>query len=109
MKLTSVMLLLALPIASSAMDTPHGTPVEDPSPHAFGVNDLVMLDRVSDPQLSSDGRYAAFSVRSTDYAANKGVNAIYVKDLDTSGSVPVKIVTSHAALEDRLRLCGAWP
>ncbi|HEY8586616.1 MAG TPA: S9 family peptidase [Rhodanobacter sp.] len=59
--------------------------------HAFNVRDLVMMDRVSDPQLSPDGRYAAFGVRSTDYAANKGVNAIYVLDL-ASGGQPVKVV-----------------
>ncbi len=50
-----------------------------------------MMDRVSDPQLSPDGRYAAFSVRSTDYAANKGVNAIHVLDL-ADGGKPVKVV-----------------
>ena len=59
-------------------------------PHPFNVRDLVMMDRVSDPQLSPDGRYAAFGVRSTDYAANKGVNAIYVLDLKKGGE-PVKV------------------
>jgi len=54
------------------------------------VRDLVMMDRVSDPQLSPDGRYAAFGVRSTDYAANKGINAIYVLDLKKGGA-PVKV------------------
>ncbi|PWK92213.1 peptidase S9 [Fulvimonas soli] len=57
----------------------------------FTVRDLVMLDRVGDPQLSPDGRYAAFSVRSTDYEANKGVNAVYVLDLARGGQ-PVKLV-----------------
>ncbi|MEO7200365.1 MAG: S9 family peptidase, partial [Dokdonella sp.] len=61
-------------------------------PHAFNVRDLVMMERVSDPQLSPDGRYAAFSVRSTDYAANKGVNAIYVLDLAHKGASPEKVV-----------------
>ena len=51
-----------------------------------------MMERVSDPQLSPDGRHAAFSVRSTDYAANKGVNAIYVLDLERKGAQPVKVV-----------------
>ncbi|MEO8746265.1 MAG: S9 family peptidase, partial [Rhodanobacter sp.] len=61
-------------------------------PHAFNVRDLVMMQQVSDPQLSPDGRYAAFGVRSTDYAANKGVNAIYVLDLSAKGATPVKVV-----------------
>jgi len=64
-------------------------------PHVFNIRDLVMMDRVSDPQLSPDGRYAAFGVRSTDYAANKGVNAVYVLDLadhSAGGGKPVKVV-----------------
>ncbi|UGB38989.1 alpha/beta hydrolase family protein [Frateuria soli] len=65
--------------------------LETHAPHPFNVRDLVMMDRVSDPQLSPDGRYAAFGVRSTDYAANKGVNAIYVLDLKKGGE-PVKVV-----------------
>src|SRR5580698_8476903 len=64
--------------------------IENHSPHPFDIRDLVTMDRVSDPQLSPDGRYAAFSVRSTDYAANKGVNAIYVQDLEKNGQ-PVKV------------------
>jgi len=85
-------LLLALvaspALAQSAVDT---TFVKETGPHAFNVRDLVMMDRVSDPQLSPDGRYAAFGVRSTDYAANKGVNAVYVLDL-AKGGQPVKVV-----------------
>ena len=85
-------LLLALvtapALAQSAVDT---TFVKEAGPHAFNVRDLVMMDRVSDPQLSPDGRYAAFGVRSTDYAANKGVNAVYVLDL-AKGGQPVKVV-----------------
>jgi dipeptidyl aminopeptidase/acylaminoacyl peptidase len=67
------------------------TDIENRSPHPFSIRDLVMMDRVGDPQLSPDGRYAAFTVRSTDYAANKGVTAIYVQDLSRTGE-PVKVV-----------------
>jgi dipeptidyl aminopeptidase/acylaminoacyl peptidase len=81
--------LVAAPaMASDAVDT---TFVKAEGPHAFNVRDLVMMDRVGDPQLSPDGRYAAFGVRSTDYDANKGVNAIYVQDLAHAGQ-PVKVV-----------------
>ncbi|MGA0585923.1 prolyl oligopeptidase family serine peptidase [Dyella sp. KRB-257] len=64
--------------------------------HPFNVHDLVMLDRVSDPQLSPDGRFAAFSLRSTDYAANKGVNSVYVLDLH-GGAAPVKVVSGGSS------------
>jgi len=85
-------LLLAL-VAAPAMagDVVDTTFVKAEGAHAFNVRDLVMMDRVSDPQLSPDGRHAAFGVRSTDYAANKGVSAIYVLDLDKGGR-PVKVV-----------------
>ncbi|MBD8880527.1 S9 family peptidase [Rhodanobacter sp. 7MK24] len=68
----------------------------DHAPHSFNVRDLVMMQRVSDPQLSADGRYAAFGVRSTDYAANKGVNALAVLDLSHDGK-PVTVVDKGAS------------
>ncbi|TAM58497.1 MAG: S9 family peptidase, partial [Rhodanobacter sp.] len=85
-------LLLAL-VAAPAMahDVVNTAFVPNRAPHPFNVRDLVMMDRVGDPQLSPDGRYAAFGVRSTDYAANKGVNAVYVLDL-AHGGKPVKVV-----------------
>jgi dipeptidyl aminopeptidase/acylaminoacyl peptidase len=86
-------LLLALAVspalAGDAVDTSF---VKAQGSHAFNVRDMVMMDRVSDPRLSPDGRHAAFSVRSTDYAANKGVNAIYVLDLAGKNARPVKVV-----------------
>ena len=85
--------LLAAPaVASNAVDT---TFAKAHGPHPFNIRDLVMMDRVSDPQLSPDGRYAAFGLRSTDYAANKGVNAVYVLDLadhSAGGGKPVKVL-----------------
>ncbi|KZC40283.1 UNVERIFIED_ORG: peptidase S9, partial [Rhodanobacter sp. FW104-R5] len=85
-------LLLAL-VAAPAMagDVVDTSFVKAEGAHAFNVRDLVMMDRVSDPQLSPDGRYAAFGVRSTDYDANKGVSAVYVLDLAKDGQ-PVKVV-----------------
>ncbi|GLQ47101.1 alanyl dipeptidyl peptidase [Dyella lipolytica] len=89
-------LLLAMAVPAVADTLVGGTPVESGMPHPFGVRDLVMMDRVSDPQLSPDGRYAAFTVRSTDYAANKGVNALEVLDLARGGK-PVKVVEKGAS------------
>ena len=90
-------LLLAL-VASTALasNTVDTTFIKTQGPHPFNVRDLVMMDRVSDPQLSPDGRYAAFGVRCTDYAANKGVNAIYVLALGKDGK-PVKVLDNGNA------------
>ncbi|MEO7071946.1 MAG: S9 family peptidase [Rhodanobacter sp.] len=86
----ALLALVAAPaLATETVDTSF---TQASGPHPFTVRDLVMLQRVSDPQLSADGRYAAFALRSTDYAANKGVTAIYVLDLATAGAQPVKVV-----------------
>jgi dipeptidyl aminopeptidase/acylaminoacyl peptidase len=55
----------------------------------FTARDLVMLDRVSDPHVSPDGRTVAFDLRSTDLPANKGVHAIWTV-CAACGDAPVK-------------------
>jgi len=47
---------------------------------AFTAEDLVRLQRVSDPQPSPDGRYVAFVLRMTDMAANEGRTHLLVID-----------------------------
>ncbi|TAL73201.1 MAG: S9 family peptidase [Rhodanobacter sp.] len=94
--LTTALLLAMAAAPALAAEVPTVAPVDtaitlDTAPHPFNVRDLVMLQRVSDPQLSPDGRYAAFTVRSTDYAANKGVTALAVLDL-AHGGEPVTVV-----------------
>ena len=90
--LMAALLLALLTVPAMAADGVNTALVENHAPHPFSVRDLVMMDRVSDPQLSPDGRYAAFGVRSTDYAANRGVNAVYVLDLSRTTDQPVKVV-----------------
>jgi acylaminoacyl-peptidase len=47
----------------------------------FTAKDMVMMDRVSDPHLSPDGKFIAYDLRTTDLEANKGVHSIWVKPL----------------------------
>ena len=63
------LLLLALAAAGAAAAQPRG----------LDVRDLVMMDRVSDPRVSPDGRRVAFELRETDLEANKGVNGIWLR------------------------------
>jgi dipeptidyl aminopeptidase/acylaminoacyl peptidase len=67
------------------------------APHPFDAHDLVAMDRVSDPRLSPDGAELAFSVRETEYAANKGVNNIWVLDLAKHGTAPRKLAEGSSA------------
>ncbi len=67
MKLLAVTLAMAVAIPAVAAE----------GPHPFNVQDLVMMDRVSDPSLSPDGRQIAFQVRETDYEANKGRTSVW--------------------------------
>ena len=94
--LFAVLLLVLLPVSPAAAQGADSTMSAVHAPHPFTVHDLVTMDRVSDPRLSPDGHYAAYSVRSTEYAANRGVSAIYASDLRGSAE-PVKVVAAGSS------------
>ena len=54
----------------------------------FTARDLVTFERISDPQLSPDGRWVVYALRQTDYAANKGVNSLWIIDLKAPHAQP---------------------
>ena len=60
--------------------------------HPFSVQDLVMMDRISDPRISPDGKKVVFVVRSTDMDANKGRKNLWLVDIDGSN---LKQATNH--------------
>ena len=78
LRFLSTVLLLAVALCASAQQ-----------PRGFTAKDLVMLDRVGDPQLSPDGKTVAFTVRSTDFEANKGITGLWTVPL--SGGEPKRI------------------
>ena len=55
----------------------------------FDVNAMMELKRISDPQLSPDGKTVAFTVQSVDLAANKKPMQIWVAPL--SGGAPKQL------------------
>ncbi len=75
-----LLLLAAIPLYSFAADSHAQRP--------FDVHDLVNLERVSDPALSRDGTMVVYSVRQTDYAANKGVTTLWIDDLGGGDGAP---------------------
>jgi dipeptidyl aminopeptidase/acylaminoacyl peptidase len=66
----------------------------------FDVDALLQLARVSDPQVSPDGRTVAFTVQTVDLAANKKPSQIYL--VPVAGGEPLRI-THAGALNERPR------
>jgi dipeptidyl aminopeptidase/acylaminoacyl peptidase len=58
------------------------------------IEDMLAMQRVSDPQVSPDGKWVSFSVRDTDYDANKGRFDVYVAATD--GASVTRLTTDEA-------------
>lgn len=63
-------------------------------PHNFSVHDMWAMDRIGDPQVSPDGQWICFTLRTTDMAANKGLTDLWLVRIDGTG---MKRLTSHPA------------
>ncbi len=61
------------------------------TPHPFNAHDLVNMQRISDPQLSRDGTQVVYTLRQTDYAANKGLTSLWLLDLATKDAKPFRL------------------
>ena len=86
------LLLAATPASAIAQQaSPSGADVAA-LPGGLSMRALAMMDRVSDPRLSPDGRRVLYSVRSTDWDGNRGVSALWVADV--SGGDPRKLAIS---------------
>src|SRR5690349_19616359 len=55
------------------------------------VDDMLAMQRVSDPQVSPDGKWVAFAVRDTDFDANKGRFDVWLAAID--GSLVTRLTT----------------
>jgi dipeptidyl aminopeptidase/acylaminoacyl peptidase len=63
---------------------------------ALTPTDLNLLLRVSDPQVSPDGRYVVYVQRDTDLEANRGRTDLWLVDLDDSKLKPRRL-TQHSS------------
>jgi dipeptidyl aminopeptidase/acylaminoacyl peptidase len=82
--LVSVLAAGSLPRARAAPGAP------------FTVEDLVALKRVSDPQVSPDGRRVAYVQRETDLEAGKGRTSLWLLDLTRPGGAPLRLTDGKA-------------
>ena len=84
-------LLLAAALAASAPIALAAKPV-DTKP--FTYNEMVRFDRVGDPDISPDGRFASYTLRSTDFEGNKAKRSIWM--VATDGKSAPRAVTSSS-------------
>jgi len=54
-------------------------------PHPFSVHDMLAMDRISEPQVSPDGKWVVFTLRKTDLAANRGRTDLWLAGIDGAG------------------------
>ena len=62
--------------------------------HPFSVHDMLAMERISGAQVSPDGAWVAFTVRTTDLEANRGRTDIWLADVDGDN---VRRLTTHEA------------
>jgi dipeptidyl aminopeptidase/acylaminoacyl peptidase len=64
------------------------------APRGLTPTDLNTLARVSDPQVSPDGRHVVYVQRETDFDANRGRSDLWLVDLATANTRPRRL-TQH--------------
>jgi len=62
--------------------------------HPFSVHDMLAMKRISDPQVSPDGKWIAFTLRTTDLEANRGRTDIWLVDITGKS---LRRLTTHPA------------
>jgi dipeptidyl aminopeptidase/acylaminoacyl peptidase len=90
-KLRPLSWLLALCSLCSPLAAVHAAPGGAP----FTADDVAVLRRLNDPQVSPDGRYVAFELRETDLNANKTHTALWLLELD-GGRPALRLTDANA-------------
>jgi len=62
----------------------------------FTAEDLVRLRRVSEPQVSPDGRWVAFTLRETDMEANRGRTDLWLLELGANNPLARRLTRNAA-------------
>lgn len=70
------------------------SPEEPQETHPFSVHDMLAMDRISDPQISPDGKWIVFTLRTTDLEANRGRTDLWLVGSDGHN---LRRLTTHPA------------
>jgi dipeptidyl aminopeptidase/acylaminoacyl peptidase len=97
--LAALALLCTLGLADPAVGA------ADAQTHLFSIHDMLAMDRISDSQVSPDGKWIIFNLRTTDLEANRGRTDIWIVGTDGKG---LRRLTSHPAADWNARWspCG---
>ncbi len=60
--------------------------------HPLSIHDMLAMERISDPQVSPDGKRIVFVLRTTDLEANRGRTDLWLVGVDGNG---LKRLTTH--------------
>jgi len=87
------LILVTLCAAPAGFRSTADAAVQADSPtHPFSVHDMLAMSRISDAQVSPDGKWIVSTVRETDLEANCGRNDLWIVAGDGSG---LRRLTSH--------------
>jgi len=92
-----IILLLCISLGVFA-ETPSET-------HPFSIHDMLAMERISDPQVSPDGAWIVFTLRTTDLEANRGRTDLWLVSTDGKN---LRRLTTHKAgdFNPRWSACG---
>jgi dipeptidyl aminopeptidase/acylaminoacyl peptidase len=71
------------------------------APQPFTYQDLIRLNRLSDPQVSPDGSQVVYAVRATDLEANRGVTSLVLQPLAGDGPARRLAISDEGAFAAR--------
>ena len=94
MRANGLIAALAILAGVAAMPAESASPTRAAAPDAaqsFSVQDLVRLDRVSEPEVSPDGKHVAYTLRTVDMEANKARNGIWLLETRKRNATPVRL------------------
>lgn len=88
----------ALMLASGPTLAQDAAPATASAPASTGLSlrDLAMMERVSEPRVSPDGRQVLYAVRTTDWDGNKGANSLWLADV--AGGEPRRLAISEGGV-----------